>query len=450
MKAFTLLLFPIYIFASSFLTSSVPLPKTYVQNLDVEDCSDVCLEEMIAHGQVFSFLAHVQDKIDNKELNEERLMFVSLFNLGMPYQSRQLRIAMLLPYKVIGRYAASTTNASFSFLLAKNRAFDLKTFLVESESIDDIETALMQINKEQFAYVIAPLTLQGAKNAAEVNPNLNIYFPTINKKDLNTTSPFLFYGGIDYQAQIEALLQEATTPLVIFYDSSKLGKSLKAQTEESYFKIYPVDTDEENITQQELEIDEFDNQQMAEDDTVIDEFDEEPKKISEVISYPIKKRDSNLEKQLKENEKVQNGSFFLNTPVIKSGMVMSQLTLYDINVTNTLSTQINYDPLLLSITQYQDRENMIIANSINTSNNVMIETNIMLNNDIVYDWINYATTIGTDLFYHMITKSPREYSLKIEDRQIKYPIRLLQPSKSRFIPYVRPQKIKTQTIEKIL
>ena len=57
---------------------------------------------------------------------------------------------------------------------------------------------------------------------------------------------------------------------------------------------------------------------------------------------------------------------------------MSQLTLYDTNATNVLSTQINYDPLVLSMTQYEDRKNMIIANSITQNNNILIETNSFL------------------------------------------------------------------------
>ena len=116
---------------------------------------------------------------------------------------------------------------------------------------------------------------------------------------------------------------------------------------------------------------------------------------------------------------------------------MSQLTLYDINVTNILSTQINYDPLILSITQAKDRNNMIIANSIEKNNNVLIEANMLLNNDIVYDWINYSTTVGSDYFFHLITHDKREYELAMQDNQIIYPISLVQPSYSRFVPFIR-------------
>ena len=115
---------------------------------------------------------------------------------------------------------------------------------------------------------------------------------------------------------------------------------------------------------------------------------------------------------------------------------MSQLTLYDANATNVLSTQINYDPLLLSMTQYNDRKDMIVANSITENNNVLIETNSLLGNDIVYDWINYTTTVGVDYFFNQITNEDREYEMIVEDAQMLYDIELLQPSLSRFVKYV--------------
>jgi len=115
---------------------------------------------------------------------------------------------------------------------------------------------------------------------------------------------------------------------------------------------------------------------------------------------------------------------------------MSQLTLYDANATNVLSTQINYDPLLLSMTQYIDRKDMIVANSITENNNVLIETNSLLGNDIVYDWINYTTTVGIDYFFNKITNEDRAYDIIVEEEQMIYDIELLQPSRSRFIEYV--------------
>ena len=429
MKKLIFLLFPLAIFAQSFLISNIPIPKTYIQNLDPYPCDEKCLQEYIDNDMIFSFLAHVDRKLENKEQDEIRMMQISILNLGSNIISGELRIALLLPYKTIGRYAASTTNSAFSYLITKNRAFELKSYKIENESTQEIQKTITQIEEDGFDYIIAPLTKKGADALVKIDPKMYVFFPTINKNDINSSSPYLFYGGIDYRAQSDILLREAVSPLVIFYDKSAIGKKLSLYEEESFKNRTFMD---KNST---IEIDDFSAQ--AEDLT------QNPQLIDEnitVVKFSIPRRTTNLEKQLKENEKIVEGSFFLNTPIVKSGMIMSQLTLYDVNATNILSTQINYDPLLLSMTQYNDRKDMIVANSITEQNNVLIESNALLSNDIVYDWINYTTTVGIDYFFNLITNDARKYNIAVDNNQMMYKIELLQPSLSRFIKY-------TSTIE---
>ena len=88
------------------------------------------------------------------------------------------------------------------------------------------------------------------------------------------------------------------------------------------------------------------------------------------------------------------------------------------------------------MTQYDDRKNMIVANSITEHNDVITETNALLNNDIVYDWINYTTTIGIDFFYSTITRDTKEYNINLQNNQMLYNIELLKPSLSRFITFI--------------
>jgi len=412
-KLYFLLLFtPAIMFAQSYLISHIPLPKTYIQNLDPYPCDDKCMQEYLDNDMIFSFLSHADAKLDNDEHDEIRKMSISILNLGSFVITEKLRIALLLPYKVIGRYASSTTNASFAYLIAKNHAFEMKSYKIENESKEEITKALQEISKDGFVYVIAPFTQKGADAVGEINPDINIFFPTINKKDVSSTSSYLFYGGIDYHAQSDMLLKEAVSPLVIFYDKSSIGRKLSLYEEDKF--IY--DGIDKNLSREEIETQIVDANKS-------------------VIKFSIPKRTTNLEGQLFENEDIVNGSFFINTPIVKTGMIMSQLTLYDTNATNVLSTQINYDPLILSITQYEDRKNMIIANSITEHNNILIETNSLLGNDIVYDWINYTTTIGVDYFYSLATREDREYEIAIEDNQMIYPIELLKPSLYRFIKH---------------
>lgn len=425
MTRFLILLFPMILMAESFLVSSIPLPKTYIQDLDPYDCDDECLRDLIDDGQIFSFLAHAKKRSQDPELNDIRLIFASVLNLGSSHRGDEVKIAMLLPHKRIGRYAYSTTNAAFAYLLTKNQSFEIKSFQIENESSQEIARALQEIEAEGFYYIIAPVTKEGAETIAGLDSELTIFIPTINKRDVDTSSGSLFFGGIDYRAQIDTLLAEAVSPLVIFYDKSSLGKELGSYTEQAF--LHP-------------DIGDMNNTDHSEVSAFFSDFSDDPDRDSTIkrksYSYALKRDVSNLEHQIKENKKIQDASFILNTPIVKSGMVMSQLTLYDTNVTNVLSTQINYDPLLFSMTQYRDRKGMIIANSIGENNNVLIEANNLLGNDIVYDWINYATTVGTDLLFQMITQGEREYELDLVDNQIEYPIMLSEPSYSRFIEHI--------------
>ena len=446
MKKILFLLLPVAIFAQSFILSNIPLPKTYIQNLDPYECDELCMQEYLDKGMIFSFLAHAYNKLEDSEQNEARVMFVSILNLGAFHSSDNLKIALLLPYKKIGKYASSTTNAVFAYLMTKSHPFVLKSYKIESEESEDLSLALEQIRQDGFEYIIAPLTKKGAQNIIEINPALHIYFPTINIKDVNTSSAFLSFGAIDYTAQSDLLLKEAFSPLVIFSDKSLTGKKLAIHQKEEF--LNPTVLEEEINDSNESSsffaeafsvFSSPEPESQEEKMITTEELDENitlPEK--KVINYYVSRRTTNLENYLKENEDIVNGSFFINTPIIKSGMVMSQLTLYDTNATNVLSTQINYDPLLLSMTQYIDRKEMVVANSITEHNNILIETNSLLGNDIVYDWINYSTTVGIDYFYSLITDEDRTYHTQIENNQMIYDIELLQPSRSKFIKYVRP------------
>ena len=414
-KILFIILLPVVILAQSFLISNIPLPKTYIQNLEPYECDEDCLQEFIDNEMFFSFLAYADTKLENETQNELRNINIGILNLGSTIINTKLKIAILLPYKRIGKYASSTTNASFAYLITKNQPFELRSYKIESESREDINIALTSIIEDGFSHVIAPLTTKGAEVLTELNPQINIFLPTINKKDSSSTSAYLYFGGIDYKAQSDLLLKEATSPLIIFHDNSSIGKKLALYEEDTF--SYQT-TPERNATN------EFGPYIIPASKTKL--------KNKTTIKYSISRKTTNLEHYLKNNKDINDSTCIINTPIVKTSMIMSQLTLYDINTTSILSTQINYDPLILSMTQYIDRKKMLIANSITEHNNVLIETNAILSNDIEYDWINYTTTVAMDYFFHLITNAQREYNIVLIDQQMSYPIELLKPSVSRF------------------
>ncbi len=411
------LIFSITLMAQSYTVSQIPLPKTYIFNLEPYSCDEDCLDDYLQKGLIFSFLANVNDtNITRENLLEMKNIYVSIFNLGSNTIIKQIRIAMLLPYKRIGKYATTTTNAVFAYLMTKNYSFELKSFSIDSESYEDITKAFEQIEEEGFKYVIAPLTYKGVEELLNLNVDQKVFIPTVNKEDREDVAENFYFGGIDYFEQSKVLLQNATSPLMIFYDTSYTGTKLRDMQRALFLK-----------------------EESEEGAFFVDNYNEKDQK--EVFVFPISSHISNLKDTLEENKQFDGSSIVLDTPLVKSGLIMSQLTLYDVNSSEILSTQINYDPLLLSITQYDDRKNMVIANSITEKNAILVETNALLKNDISYDWINYTTTVGIDYFFSMITGTPRSYKIPLINNQMIYPIELKKPSYSSFIDYVPEEEV---------
>jgi len=395
-----LLLLPLLLSAKSYIVSSLPLPKTYILNQSIDECNVMCLDKSLKDGKIFSFLAQVEDnETENLAFFKEDIMiYNALFNLGGSQQAQSIKLAVILPSKKIGRYAYTISNSVFAYMLAENKNFNLKTFNIPDESKASLQTVLQEIHTLGYDYSIAALTQEGANNLIALNPQNYIYIPTVNKKSVQEyEGKKIYFGGIDYEKQINRLMKRSTNKVVIFNTQSKISALLNEYTQKAFENIHK---DDDNL-----------------------------------LIYPIgiNKNTSSLKRKLKNNKKINLATFVLNTPVVKSGMILSQLTLYDVNTTNILSTQINYDPILFSMTQYNDRKQLYVANSITEDIRVVSDANTLLNNDIQYDWINYATTIGVDYFYYLMSLEPREYTLSFVNQQLQYPVEILRTNYSRFI-----------------
>lgn len=397
-----LLLLPLQVFAKSFLVSNIALPSISIQNLNPFPCNDKCLSKFVKERMIFSFLAFVDPELQSDKelksvnLEKEKEKYLSKDEKVLPpTQKNKLKIALLLPHKKIGKYATSTTNATLAYLISKNYPFEVKSYKIENETQEEFAKTLAKIQSDKFYYVIAPVTQNGEKEIAKINTDIVIYFPTINKKDASSNADNFYYGGIDYKAQSEKLLAHAQNKLYIFNDSSLVGEQISSY-QERYFKNTNPN--------------------------------------ASVTKYAIPEKTTNLQNQLKDNLRMNGSSVFVNTPIVKSSMIMSQLTLNDIKADNILSLQTNYTPLLFSMTQQNDRKSMILANSITKNSDTLVEINSLLDNDISYDWINYTTTVGVDYFAHLIYAQSREYDIEISNNQMLYPIELTTPSFSKFVP----------------
>ena len=231
------------------------------------------------------------------------------------------KIALVFPSKIVGKYGQDTINTMISYMIHNNLNFELEVFDSKTQQLEDIKKTFALINKNSFSNIIILYTVDALENLFKIN-NLDkfyIYFPLINKKDSNYYSSKFFYGGLNYKNQIDRLLNIDNINKSIFYTNNKLSLKLNEYIKDSNKSI-----------------------------NYITRFNTNSKSFKKKFSNKI----------------LDNTSLFLNTSIIDTSIILSQLRIYDRVLNKTLSTQLNYTPLLLSLTQYLDRENLIIANSI--------------------------------------------------------------------------------------
>lgn len=311
--------------------------------------------------------------------------------------SQPVNIAVISSSSVIGKYAHSTYNVALATLMSRHAEnFTLKKYDLQDESAASLAQALKQAKSDGMNAVIAPLTATGAKNIVSLSDDILIFIPTIHKRDIPAAPENYLFGGIDYVAQIEALLPFMSDSIAIFYDNSNVGMQLKAITEE-----------------------------------VFNTFKSQKKKVN---TYPVDLKGDNIVTYLSKPSQFNKSSIIVHMPVVKSALLTAHMTFTGVKEKNILSTQINIDPTLLTLTQYNDRKNMILANSLIEFPSSIYETNALLNNDLSNDWIQYATSVGTDYLYARLTNTAREYSMRVIHSQVIYSVELLQAKEFGFEP----------------
>lgn len=321
---------------------------------------------------------------------------LGMFFHGNP-DSKKIKIAFLSSPNVVGKYSLNGYNVSLATLLSLDpETYELKRYDLEDESQNAISKTFEEIRSDGMNGVLAALTIQGAKQYVSECGTIPSYIPTVHRREIPNAPDNVVFGGIDYQSQIEALVPHMSKNIAVFYDTSAVGELLKNTTEELFMA--------QNAAQK------------------------------SVTSYPIDTKGDNIITHLSKPSRFKKRSILLHIPVVKSSIVASHMTFKGIQEQNILSTQINFDPVLLSLTQYNDRKNMIVANSLIDFPIDISETNALLNNDLRYDWILYSCSVGTDYLVSVINDTGRKYPMRIVNSQIIYPVRLYKPLEFGFEP----------------
>ncbi|MBL0708820.1 MAG: hypothetical protein JJW00_07235, partial [Sulfurimonas sp.] len=275
-------------------------------------------------------------------------------------------------------------------LVSKQNSFEVKVFNSNDEKEESILRELKNIKKENFRYVIAPMTTTGAKIIMKNENDLIVYIPTVHQSKLKNSSSNIIFGGINYDKQIDMLLGYTNSKIAYFSDVSNLSKSLSTSLEEKTQKI--------------------------------------------IYKKSINNSRISFKRMFRNNKKLSASSIFMNTPLVKTSLIASQLRVHNIVPYALLSTQINYNPMLLTLTQYADRKEFYIANSIGKTTVGIEELNYLFGHDIVYDWVNYSTSIGIDYFYthYFVPAAKGNFTESIVKNQVVYDITIVKPKRYKF------------------
>ena len=385
-KVALLLLFSLLLFAQPQRLSPLPLPKTTFIDLSIYECNEECLEDLLQKGEVFTFLAKL-DKKNIKKFSSVYTKLAMLFSLPAQDSFENIHIH-IVSKKYLNSINRQIVQSTLAYVGLQNLDFTIT--LKELDTNQTIQEAI-----EQDALNIVVATFSDIDTMEQLDTNATLFIPTINKKFIQTSNRNIFFGGIDYEAQIEKLLRLKEGQVAIFYlKNSPLSQKLTdfAARYVGDARLYPIDTSVQNL------------------------------------------------KILKNNQEINESTIVLNTPIVKTSLILSQLTYYDLAPFMKLSTQINYSSDIFALTQPQDRKNLYMANSITDVPSQLDANNQLFEIQSHYNWISYAVQIGLDNFIASKFGKKKLFGESFVDNQIEYAIRLEEVLPFSFQVLAEPQE----------
>lgn len=381
-----------FVFAKEQKLVDVKPAENFYPKISTQECDSNCLLELLEARLYLSFLSEFVDQHDQFLSNIYAKLLNSITDFDKNLQKiTSVKLAIIIPEKTIKSYSNTIINSSIAYLLSQRAEIKVKVFLTGTEDNDKIRSTLEQVQAQGYQYAIATLTLKGVNQLKDYSGDMKIFIPTLHKNNVSFSNlnKNIIFGSIDYDAQVLALLNKANSDIAAFSDGSMLSSNLNSRVLEQN---------------------------------------------ANTRFYRVEGEKLDFYRLLRSQGSLNNASIFLNTPLIKTALISSQLRVYNIQPFVLLSTQINYNPTFLSLTQEGDRKNFILANSIDNHDDNLSYLNEIFNQSIDYNWIAYATSIGTDYFYTQFlnTKSDSLFDEKIQNSQILYKVRLMKGSKASF------------------
>ena len=300
---------------------------------------------------------------------------------------KSINVAIVYPSRIVGRYAKSSMNTILGYLSYMNASYNVKVYDTQNESPESITKAFEALKTDGYEKVIALFTPRAIDTLHNLDSSsLNVYLPLSNKDDYEVYNDNFIYGAISYDKQIEKLLEYSNINNTMFYQESYIGKQLKVKYE---------------------------------------------KQIPNTVTTKLIKNKRNYFKWIVKDHKLNNSTLFLNTKLVKTSIILSQLRAYETTPKVILSTQLNFNPKIIALTQEKDRRNFVVASSIDKVDDKLIDTIEMYGGDIEYNWVDYSTLVGINYLFD--SSHTNGINTKIEDNRVVYEPKLYKTTRFGFL-----------------
>lgn len=329
------------------------------------------------------------DVEDANDLLDEKLLKKQSIDNPSFDSSVKNKMALIYSSKTIGKYAINATSSAMAYLLSRNQPFDLEVFDMPSQTTYDIQTAFQKAKKNGHKNIVAILTNSSYNNLLSYSDidEFKIYLPLINKNNVLNLKDNIIYGGLDYAKQLKVLSKKTVQQAVEYYSQNTLGKILHDNT----VKIDP--------------------------------------KVK--YSQPIGKGQKSYNSLISTKKWLLKGSsIYLNTSSVPSSIILSTIKAKRIRPANILSTQVNYTPMLLSLTGANALRGLTIANSIKPIDPATAENIALLGGDIWFNWISYSTVVGVDYF---LDSNRPKIEPNVLDGQVDFDVKLYKAVNGSFV-----------------
>ncbi|MDD2698705.1 MAG: hypothetical protein PHF17_07900 [Arcobacteraceae bacterium] len=298
-------------------------------------------------------------------------------------------IALVFASNTIGKYSIEATNVALTHLINSNQKFQLDVFDIEIETKQNITTILDSLREKEIKKVILLLTSNSmwALNSYPEISKFDIYLPLVNIANVTNPKSNYIFGGMDYKKQFQFFVSKASSNIVEIYDESGISKSLH----------------EELVALN----------------------------IPNLKSVQLVGKNPNYNPLFSRANKIKNSTVILNTSIVKSAIVLALLRGNSVVPKEVFATQLNYSSLIFNLTQWEDRDNLFVANSIELLPRDLEELLSFFGDDILFNWVNYSTILGLE--YFMTNNKKLFKNIEIKGNQVNYPVKLFGFEGTKFV-----------------